>query len=242
MSCVRHAGLAQLLRLVLPLICGLVLQGCGGGAATVVNTASPGTSSSTPVTPVAPANHAPTVSGTPATAVDSGQAYTFTPAASDPDGDGLSFSIENKPSWATFSSTTGRLTGTPSSAGTYANVIISVSDGTASAALPAFSIVVSTPATSPSPSPSPGTGTATLSWTPPTARSDGSVLTNLAGYRIRYGTSPGELANVIEITNPGLATYVVENLSPGTYYFAVSAYDGDGEESDPSTPVSKTIG
>jgi hypothetical protein len=73
-----------------------------------------------------------------------GQAYNFQPQASDPDGDALTYSISNKPAWASFSSTTGRLSGTPGSgtAGTYSGITISVSDGTLSASLPAFAITV----------------------------------------------------------------------------------------------------
>ena len=73
-----------------------------------------------------------------------GKSYTFQPSASDPDGNPLTFSISNKPSWASFSATTGRLSGTPaaSNVGTFANIVISVSDGQASASLQSFSIAV----------------------------------------------------------------------------------------------------
>ena len=47
-------------------------------------------------------NRPPVISGSPATSVTVGQAYSFTPTASDPDGQALSFSIANRPSWATF--------------------------------------------------------------------------------------------------------------------------------------------
>ena len=89
------------------------------------------------------------------------------------------------PAWATFDIVTGRLSGTPAAtdAGTYANVVISVSDGTASATLPAFSIVVTGPVS----------GIAELTWTAPTQNEDGTALTNLAGYKVRYGQSPGAL-------------------------------------------------
>ena len=72
--------------------------------------------------------------------------HSFT-ITTDPSGKTLTFSIQNRPSWATFNTSTGALSGTPSSAqtGTYSNILISVSDGTASASLPAFSIVVSAP-------------------------------------------------------------------------------------------------
>jgi hypothetical protein len=90
------------------------------------------------------ANRAPVISGTPATSVTAGQAYDFTPTASDPDGQALTFSITNKPSWATFSTSTGRLSGTPASAdvGTDSGIVITVSDGSLTASLPAFSITV----------------------------------------------------------------------------------------------------
>lgn len=238
MSYVRHTGPARLLRLALPLVCALVLYGCGGGASTTENVAPGSDSGAGSGSGSASTNHAPTVSGAPATAVNTGQAYTFQPTATDPDGNTLSFSIANQPSWASFSSSTGRLTGTPPSAGTFANIIITVSDGSATASLAAFSIVVSAAAAAPTPA----TGSATLSWTPPTTRSDGSALTNLAGYHIRYGTSAGALGSVIDVPTPGLATYVIDNLSAGTYFFAVSAYDSTGSESNPSSTVSKTIG
>ena len=73
-----------------------------------------------------------------------GTAYSFTPSATDADGNPLTYSIANKPAWASFSTSTGRLSGTPaaSNVGTYANIVISVSDGRASASLPAFAINV----------------------------------------------------------------------------------------------------
>jgi hypothetical protein len=88
---------------------------------------------------------APTISGTPPTAATVGKAYTFTPSATVPSGDAKSFSVQNKPSWASFSIATGTLAGTPTTAnvGVNSNIVISVSDGQASAALPAFSIAVS---------------------------------------------------------------------------------------------------
>lgn len=63
-----------------------------------------------------------------------GESFSFTPKANDADGDKLSFSISNKPSWASFSSSTGRLYGKPSKKDVrkYKNIKISVSDGKAS--------------------------------------------------------------------------------------------------------------
>ncbi len=182
---------------------------------------------------VAQANRAPTIAGTPATTIVEGQAYSFTPTASDPDGDPLSFSITNQPSWATFSTSSGNLSGTPGTGtvGTYSNIQITVSDGTLQASLAAFSITVQQAAN----------GSATLTWTPPTTRTDGSPLTNLAGYRLRYGNSSGNYPNLITISNPGLTTYMVQNLAVGTYFFVLAAYDATGSESVNTNPVSKTI-
>jgi len=87
-------------------------------------------------------NNTPTISGNPVSTLEAGGQYSFTPTASDADsGDSLSFSIQNKPGWASFNSATGALTGTASS-GNSTNIIISVSDGTATANLPSFSINV----------------------------------------------------------------------------------------------------
>jgi hypothetical protein len=180
-----------------------------------------------------PPNGLPVISGTPPTSVTAGSAYAFQPTASDPDGNTLTFSIANKPSWAAFSTTTGRLSGTPtaSEVGPYADIVITVSDETASASLPAFGIaVVGT-----------STGSATLSWTPPTTNTDGSPLANLSGYRVYWGTASGDYPNSVTLNSSGLASYVVENLGPGTYYFVVTALSSAGTESSFSNMGSKTI-
>jgi hypothetical protein len=179
-------------------------------------------------------NRPPTISGAPATTVVAGTAYSFQPSGVDPDGDTLMYSITNKPTWATFSTTTGKLSGTPASAGTFSGIAIAVSDGKGgSASLATFTITVSAAPTS--------NGTATLSWTPPTQNTDGSTLSNLAGFRVQYGTSPSALTQSVQIANPGLATYVVTGLSSGSWYFAVKAYTSGGAESANSSVVSKTI-
>jgi hypothetical protein len=178
-------------------------------------------------------NRAPVISGSPARAVTVGNAYRFVPSATDPDGDALSFRVVNKPSWATFNPATGELAGTPGSAaiGSYGNIQISVSDGQSTSALPVFSIAVEQSSS----------GSATLSWEPPTQRTDGSPLTDLAGYRIAYGTAPENLGQKVTLNNPGVTTYVLENLSQGTWYFAMTAFDSSGAESDYSSIGSKTI-
>lgn len=95
--------------------------------------------------PLPPAvNEAPTITGAPGVSVAAGSNYTFTPTASDANGDHLTFSIVGKPSWATFSIADGTLSGTPPTVGNYSSIVITVSDGSLSASLAPFSIVVST--------------------------------------------------------------------------------------------------
>jgi hypothetical protein len=85
------------------------------------------------------------------------------------------------------------------------------------------------------------TGSATLDWTPPTANSDGSALTNLAGYTVYYGTSPDNLTQSVKVSNPGLTAYTVSNLTSGTWYFAVTSYSSAGVESTRSGVISTKI-
>jgi hypothetical protein len=84
-------------------------------------------------------------------------------------------------------------------------------------------------------------GRAALSWTPPTENTDGSALSNLAGYRVYYGASAGALTQKVDINNAGLTAYVLENLPAGTTYFAVVAINSAGVESALSGVGSKTI-
>jgi hypothetical protein len=84
-------------------------------------------------------------------------------------------------------------------------------------------------------------GSVTLSWDPPTQNTNGTALTNLAGFYIYYGTRSNAYTNTIQIANPGVTTYIVDNLSPGTYYFVVTAYTAGGQDSAYSAQVSTTV-
>lgn len=152
---------------------------------------------------------------------------------SDPDGPTPTFSIVNKPSWASFSASSGRLFGTPGAAdaATYSSIGISVSDGYSSASLAAFTITVTAASN----------GSATVNWTSPTQNTDGSALTDLKGFKVRYGTSSSSLSNVLDIPNAGVTTAVVDNLSSGTWYFTVAAYNTAGGESVASQVMSKAV-
>ena len=89
--------------------------------------------------------------------------------------------------------------------------------------------------------PSSSVGAVTLSWLPPTTNTNGTTLTDLAGYRIYYGQSPTAMTEVIAISNAGLTAYMVENLSAGTWYFAIKAVTTTGIESSLSNVASTTI-
>lgn len=216
------------------MICALMLgvsalAGCkGGGGGT-----RPDPTSTSPAAKTG--NSPPQITGTAPTTAKPGEIYRFKPDATDPDGDPVSFQIQNKPAWATFNTVTGELTGTPTE-GTFANIIISASDGRATSALPPFSIRVGDAAIAA------GGASASLSWIAPTMNVDGSALTDLAGFVISYGTSATALSQSISIDNPSVDRYVVEGLETGkTYYFGVRAVASSGAESDLSEVVSKAM-
>jgi hypothetical protein len=189
-------------------------------------------------TPGTGANDAPSISGKPLTNAVVSVPYVFRPDVHDPDGDVLVFEVAGKPSWATFDPATGELAGTPlaDTTGTYTGIVIFVTDGELKTALPSFSITVMK---------STATGTtssASLSWATPTQNVDGSPLTDLAGYRVHYGTSSSALNRQVTIGDPAATNTVIQNLAPGTWHFAISAYTKNGVESDMSPIVSKVIG
>src|SRR5579871_6626674 len=68
----------------------------------------------------------------------------------------------------------------------------------------------------------------TLSWDAPTENADGTALTDLQGYKVHYGSESKVYSDTIQVSNPGLTTYVVQNLPAGTYYFAVTSYNSKG--------------
>lgn len=196
----------------------------------VLGACSPGDENSEFFTPP---GSAPTISGNPPAQINANSQYSFTPTASDPDGDTLTFSVSGLPDWASFNQSTGSISGTPVDAdvGAYSNISITVSDGTASATLGPFSITVNAISL----------GSVTLSWTPPTQNEDGTVLMDLAGYNIYWGTSSGSYPNSIRLDNPGLSAYMVENLAPGTYEFVATSFNASGVESTYSNPATKIV-
>ncbi len=92
----------------------------------------------------------------------------------------------------------------------------------------AVTAACSTSALAPSATGASGSGTITLSWRAPTANTNGMPITNLAGYRIVYGRDPLMLTKSARVASPTATTYTLQNLAPGVWYFAVSAYNRAG--------------
>jgi hypothetical protein len=73
-------------------------------------------------------------------------------------------------------------------------------------------------------------GSVTLSWDAPTTNSDGSPLSDFAGYKVYYGSSSGSYTNSVDVGN--IAGASVSSLASGSWCFAVTAYDTSGNESN----------
>ena len=180
-------------------------------------------------------NHPPTITGTPSQIAVQDTLYSFTPAANDPDGDTLSFSITNKPDWASFDSQTGELSGTPSTAdlGSFSNIVISVTDGIEGVSLQAFAIQVD--ATSGINHPPTINGTPALiaveggaySFTPTANDPNGDLLTfsieNKPGWA-SFDTQTGELSGTPEAADVGSFSNIVISVSDGQESASLQAF------------------
>ena len=169
------------------------------------------------------------IAGVPGVTVTAGSAYRFQPDVIVPEGATATYSVSNLPPWAQFDTATGVLSGTPeaSQAGLYADIVITVTADGDSAALAPFSINVSS-----------GSSTvATVTWSPPAA----STASQVAGYRVYYGTSVATMTKSVDVQDAGATSYVIDNLSSGTWYFAIAAYDASKEQSPLSPVVEVTL-
>jgi hypothetical protein len=176
---------------------------------------------------------APTISGQPSSSAVVGQAYAFTPTATGPSGATLTFSATNLPSWLSLNNQSGALSGTPSSddVGTDSGITLTVSDGTETASLPAFSVTVTAPSSA----------SATVNWTAPTENTDGTALTDLAGFVLSYGQSPSALTQSVQISDPSTTSFTVDNLAHGTWYFGITAVNSAGTQSGPTNTATATL-
>jgi hypothetical protein len=176
------------------------------------------------------------LSGNPAASVAAGASYTYAPTVSASSGT-VSFAITGMPSWASFDASTGKLSGTPAAGnvGTTGQITITASDEGSTALIGPFTIDV-TASTS-----APASGTVSLSWAAPTENTNGTPVTDLAGYHIHYGTAAGALTQTIDVVGASTTAFEISNLIPGTYYFSVSAYSSLNVESSPSGVATVTI-
>ena len=177
-------------------------------------------------------NDAPTISGIPTTSVDQAVSYSFTPTVNDIDGDVLSFSITNQPSWATFNSGTGQLSGTPTNddVGVTEGIIISVNDGTATVALPAFSLTVNNVNDAPTISGTPAVTVAedsTYSFTPTVNDLDGNTLsfsiTNQPSWAT-FNSTTGQLSGTPTNDDVGVSEGIIISVNDGTATVALPAF------------------
>ncbi|MCU7877560.1 MAG: hypothetical protein KZQ84_12310 [Candidatus Thiodiazotropha sp. (ex Lucinoma borealis)] len=186
-----------------------------------------------------PVNQVPVIGGNPASAVDAGDAYRFSPTATDGDTDTLSFSVANLPNWADFNTQNGTVSGSPTDqdVGNYNNIQITVTNGTDSATLTAFTISVNPVVVEQT------TGSMSLRWTAPTTRTDGSSLSlaDIKGYCIYVGTTRDNLQMQVELAEGDLTSYILDNLELGEYYVAVSVYDQQDIMSSYSNIVLKSV-
>ena len=82
-------------------------------------------------------------------------------------------------------------------------------------------------------------GSVTLSWNPPTMNDDGTPA-QLTGYRVYWGPLEDNPTHSVTVENAGLSRYVVEPLTPATWYFFVTALSEYGE-SPPSNVISMRV-
>jgi len=176
----------------------------------------------------------PSITGQPNSSVIVNTTYSFQPQASDPDGDTLSFSIVNKPTWATLNTVTGRLSGTPdgNDIGTTSGIELSVTDGDFIDSLQPFSITVEPVAT----------GSALISWNPPTLNDDGTPLQDLSGYRLYYGTVSAQYTETVAINSPGVSSYLLDDITTGTYFLVMTSVNSAGIESVYSGELTFEVG
>jgi hypothetical protein len=224
-------NLAFLPRLATLLAVALLAAGCNDDVGvSQASTAAP--ASSTP-SGSSPAAAGVQLSGTPAASVTVGSAYKFEPSVSA--GGTVTFSVQGQPAWMAFNSATGTLSGTPTATaeGSTGQITITGSNGTSSASIGPFVVHVNAAAAT--------SGSAALSWIAPTHNTNGTLITDLAGYHIYYGTNADDLSTTIDVVGGESTTYTVTGLSAGTYYFSVVAYNAEGMDSPDSNLESKTI-
>jgi hypothetical protein len=188
------------------------------------------------------ANLAPQITGTPADIIAADTRYIFQPLAHNNNGDPLSYSISNKPCWASFDTATGRLSGKPGTGdvGTFEDIVITATDGLHAVSLPAFSLQVLESDTAAELT---TTGSFTVNWAAPKTRTDGTALqqVQIGGYRIYYGNAVGHYPYMVEVADGTAESATITDAPAGTLYVVMTTYDIDGRESSFSAVITKKI-
>jgi hypothetical protein len=178
-------------------------------------------------------NRAPIVSGNAIEFARVDQDYVYVPDFEDPDGDALTFSATNLPTWALLDTRTGQISGRPgtSNLGSFESITITASDGEHQVSTREFAITVI----------GPSSGVARLEWPTPVSKVDGSMLDDLAGFRILYGRDPEALDHSVWIASPTAHSYEFATLAEGAWYFSIVAVNARGLEGPATTPTRKII-
>jgi hypothetical protein len=235
--------LAARARLTEWLIVVVMIGGCSGGSSSSTGstgtTASGGQSVSGVITAASPTTTVSTmitIQGAPPPSATVGTEYSFQPKVSS-SSTAVTFAISGQPPWIAFDGSTGALSGTPlaKDEGATGHIVITARNGSYSTSMTPFTIRVN-PATASS-----AVASAVLSWAAPTENADGSPITDLAGYRIFYGTSPTELTKSVNVAGARSTTYVIQGLDSGTYYFSIVAYNSIGLGSHYSSLASTVL-
>ena len=178
-------------------------------------------------------NRPPSISGVPMTGLIAGTEYDFSPAAVDLDGDSLTFSVTNKPSWSEFNVMTGRLSGVSNNShvGAYQGIMIHVSDGSETVSLPVFSITVGLNNRAPTINGAPARVVAeasSYSFTPAASDADGNALIFSIINRpawAGFNTATGQLSGVPSYSDSGVYNNIQINVSDGYVVTPLAPFD-----------------
>jgi hypothetical protein len=168
--------------------------------------------------------------GKPPESIAVGEPYAYVPVVTNAIMPDVEFSYINRPSWSGIYRSSGAILGTPTEPGVYSNIQIQAWDGVNFGVSAPFTIVVSST-----------TGSADLRWVKPMLNTDGSPLTNLAGYLIHYGSSTANLDTKLFVDSPDSTALQIDNLSPGKWYFKIAAVTDTNVQGPFSTVVGDTI-
>lgn len=176
------------------------------------------------------------LSGTPTTVVSAKTRYSFSPSSYVQSDEGFRFEIANKPAWATFDPIWGRLSGLPTEQdiGETRDVSISLVSGDQRATLPPFTIKVAAPVAGVAAKPP---RFVTLRWVPPSDNVDGTPLTDLAGYVLLLGSSPGDLRPLRTLDAQASPMAVLSDLPHGYNFISIRSYNRAGRTGPPSAIV-----